>query len=474
LWIAVVAGRKSIAPAAGRGLARLIAVADKCLALAISLLILGQAYLVRRWVGTWLFPACIFGLFWFGYTSVPLVLMFPVRADPYAIAYLFLCSVAFSLGSLPFNWRAAFQANGLKSAVGGRPFDNAFLRGALGALTLAALAFIALDFSSQGIGVLDLLTHLRASATSYAARLYSGSLVDNPYGRLGMVCTYVIAVLGGLQWSSAATKVQRTAVFILSFLPAVLVGLTQTTKGLLFFCAALFYAGLLIARLHEGSLRLSGTGAFRVLAYCAGIFVPVVAFAALLRGFDVIGGSGVMAGRLYRYVASYSCGHLYAFSDWFASVIGRTSTVRRIDLPATPGLYTFTAFVRLLKLGRPLPLGIYEFYTDGRFMHSNIYTMFRGLILDFGIGGSLLFMLVIGLGFHWSFRVLLVRPRPVVTVVIFSFMMAFIYSSFIVSILGWTRIYVALVLLWALLQVNSLQASRSAAATTPPAQRNQE
>ena len=66
---------------------------DKCLALSFSLMILGQAYLVRRYVGTWLFPACLFGLFWFGYTFVPLAILFWVPAEPYAIAFIFLCTV---------------------------------------------------------------------------------------------------------------------------------------------------------------------------------------------------------------------------------------------------------------------------------------------------------------------------------------------------------------------------------------------
>src|SRR6266436_455289 len=62
---------------------------EKCFALVFSLMILGQAYLVRRYVGTWLFPACIFGLFWFGFTFFPLAILFWVPVNPYAIAFIF-------------------------------------------------------------------------------------------------------------------------------------------------------------------------------------------------------------------------------------------------------------------------------------------------------------------------------------------------------------------------------------------------
>src|SRR5438094_6796093 len=98
---------------------------DKCLALAFSLMILGQAYLVRRYVGTWLFPACLFGLFWFGYTFFPLAILFWVPVQPYATAFLFVCTVAFSMGSLAFDWKTAFTRNGQKcetaAVVYGRP-----------------------------------------------------------------------------------------------------------------------------------------------------------------------------------------------------------------------------------------------------------------------------------------------------------------------------------------------------------------
>src|SRR5713226_639943 len=87
---------------------------EKCLALVFSLMILGQAYLVRRSVGSWLFPACLFGLFWFGYTFVPLAILFWVPVNPYATGFLFVCTLAFSLGSLAFDWKAAFARNAWK------------------------------------------------------------------------------------------------------------------------------------------------------------------------------------------------------------------------------------------------------------------------------------------------------------------------------------------------------------------------
>ncbi len=77
---------------------------DKCLALVFSLMILGQAYLVRRYVGTWLFPACLFGLFWFGLAFIPLVVLPTVPIDPWGTGFILLCLAAFSFSAVFFPW----------------------------------------------------------------------------------------------------------------------------------------------------------------------------------------------------------------------------------------------------------------------------------------------------------------------------------------------------------------------------------
>src|SRR5258707_7793711 len=110
---------------------------EKCLALVFSLLILGQAYLVRRYVGTWLFPACIFGLFWFGFTFFPLAILFWVPVNPYAIAFVFVCAVAVLMGSLVFYWETAFLRKAGKRGTAAGVYGSRFLRKSFYSTTLA-------------------------------------------------------------------------------------------------------------------------------------------------------------------------------------------------------------------------------------------------------------------------------------------------------------------------------------------------
>ena len=445
----------------------------KSLALVFSLLILAQAYLVRRVVGTWLFPACLFGLFWFGYTFVPLAVLFAVPAEPYAIAFIFLCTAAFSIGSLPFDWRTAFESNARKRETAALVYGTPFLKGAFCLATLGSLVFLALNLVDQGISLHDFVSDLYGSAAAYANLLYSETLNINNFDRLNILCAHVGAILGGLLFPWVQTKSGRGLIVGMSFLPSILVAVTESGKGLLFFCIALFYAGLLVNRASAGTLRLFESGSLKSLVLYTAIVIPIVTIAFLARGLYTTGDRGILINRLMAYYASYAFGHVYAFADWFSFVIGGHSTlVYPSDGPAY-GFYTFTALFKLLGSDKVVPQGVYDqYYSHGDLLTTNIFTMFRGLILDFGFVGSVLFMIGTGFLFHLAFHIMLRNRRPVFSVAVFVFMIAYFYNSFIISALGWNRVYVAFMLLWIVLQINKLIAQmghRSWASAQQPA-----
>src|SRR5258708_4350223 len=140
---------------------------EKCLALAFSLIILGQAYLVRRYVGTWLFPACIFGLFWFGLTLIPLVVLLTVPIDPWGTGFILLCLAAFSFSVFFFPWSEAFKANGLKTQPTPPVYGSPFLKKTFYALSCATVACILIDSLAQGLSFHDLIFNLIAASAAY-------------------------------------------------------------------------------------------------------------------------------------------------------------------------------------------------------------------------------------------------------------------------------------------------------------------
>jgi oligosaccharide repeat unit polymerase len=428
---------------------------SKCLALIFSLMILGQAYLVRRYVGTWLFPACLFGLFWFGYTFFPLAILFWVPANPFAIALIFLCTTAFSVSSVPFDWKTAFKKNAQKCETTPAVYGGLFLRRVFYASTLLSVICLVLNSFAQGISLHDLIFDLFASAGNYAEMRYSESLVRTVFGPLSMICAYLGTILGGVLFSCVQARIERRLILVLSFLPSVFVALTQSSRGLLFMCIAYFLAGMLAYRVLAGKLHLIDKGKIKSWVVYALILVPTVTISFLTRGLYTVEDNRDVIRALIWYYISYAFGHIYAFSDWFSFIIGGHSTLTYVHEGATYGFYTFMPVFKLMGSRKVVSLGIFdEYYSYGDLLTSNIFTMFRGLITDFGIIGAVLFMLVIGLLLHKAFHLMLSKKRPVFTVAVFVFMVCFFYSSFGISLFMWNTVYVAFALLWIVLHIN--------------------
>jgi oligosaccharide repeat unit polymerase len=427
-------------------------VLGKCLTLAFSLMILGQAYWVRRIVGTWLFPACLFGLFWFAFTFFPLAILFWVPVQPYGVAFIFFCTLAFSLASLPFDWNTAFQKNKQKRETTSLVYGSTFLRRVFYLTTLSSVLFLVLNLFAQGFSLDDLLSNLYATATAYN-QLES---LDVPiYMRLGVVCAYLGAILGGLVFSSVPSKKKRRLIVVLSFLPSAFIAVTQSSKWALFLCVTFFCAGLLLYRLSAGTLYLFKKANVKPLILCALILILIATASFMSRGLYTIDDNKDMANALVEHYASYCCGHVYAFSDWFSFRIGTHAGLNYIHEGITFGYYTFAALFRAMGSHKVVPDGIFDdYYSHGDLLLGNIFTMFRGLVTDFGIAGSLLFMIVLGYFLHMAFHAMLRNPRPVFTVAVFIFSLGYFYSSFVISMLVWGNIYLTFALLWAVLQIN--------------------
>jgi hypothetical protein len=106
------------------------------------------------------------------------------------------------------------------------------------------------------------------------------------------------------------------------------------------------------------------------------------------------------------------------------------------------------SFFRILGNETPVPIGVYsEYLSIPPYITTNIYTMFRGIIHDFGIGGSLVCLFIISYFTHISFRVLLSSEKPYFSVSVFIFCIAFVYQSFIISALMWNTLILGVVLI---------------------------
>ena len=235
----------------------------------------------------------------------------------------------------------------------------------------------------------------------------------------------------------------------------------------MFPCVVFFYAGLLVYRVSAGRLRLFEKGGIKSLSLYMAILIAIVTISFLSRGLY----------KIEEPNASKSISR--TFCDIFSGPYLRVFRLVRFHHRKAPRgrLRPRSVTLRFLHLcpymqamgsHRVLPLTIFdEYYSYGDLLSTNIFTMFRGLIQDFGFIGSILFMLTTGLLLHWAFHAMLLKKIPVFTVAVFVFMMGYFYMSFGVSLLVSNSIYVTFFLVWVVLQLNKLITERGGRRLAP-------
>jgi oligosaccharide repeat unit polymerase len=422
-------------------------IASKCLALAFSLVILLNAYLMSRIVKTWLFPAVIFALFWFAVTFLPLICLFTVPVNPWSIAFIAIGTIAFSTSALVFfKWRRAFELNRRKPPPAGY-FNTPFLRSVFYAASLSSFVCFLLNMAAQGFSLQDLWFRMVETAAAYAQLRYADELGFSIYAKLNLALAYLAVTTGGLLFGCARSRRQAAVVLTGAFLPAVASMLFQSAKGMLFLFVALFVSGILVTRMFAGRMYLIDRATIKAFLLAAAVVIPLTLISFLSRGVSANDGSFLTA-ELGKYALSYAFGHLYAFSDWFSFHTGLAATLRYPNDPTGYGFYTLMPVFRALGSTREVPMGTYDdYFTYGSILVTNIFTIYRGLITDFGMVGALVYTFVSGFAIHLSFYFLLARRKPVFSIAVFIFAIGYIYMSFAISLLASNSIpFVALAL----------------------------
>ena len=428
---------------------------ERATCILFSLGILVNALIVRRLVQAWSLPAVLFSLAWFIYTIIPLICFPEAHVYPSAMLYIFIASLAVSFGGIA-NWQSAFLRSYTEKARSEDYYAGTSLLVVFFIAFFITVVGLLLNSISQGISISQLVENINDSAAEYAGRRYSADIAPNVYQQISNVLAYFCAGLGGLVVTSHNNKYIKSAIVIGALSPAVFVMMSQSTRGMLFLCAAIFYAGILVSGIQKNRFSLFSRRALPIIFVSIASVIPLVTVSFVARG-----GSGSAGQSFWQaiapYWASYTSGHLFAFSDWFGNYIGAPSAQFYDDPGMTRGFYTFMAFFRLFGDERPIPLGVYgEYLFIPPYIQTNIYTSFRGMIHDFGIIGSILLMSLLSFLAHLSYRTILVSSMPAMSAAAMLFVVSFIYQSFLVSAFMWNTLMAGLILVGAALFVYRL------------------
>ncbi len=428
---------------------------EKFFAIAFSLLILLNGFVIAKIARTWFTPSGIISIFWFAYTFFPLAMVFNAPVNALSVLYISLAIFFFTLSSYALNWRAAFLLNQskLQSALY-LEFHTRFLRYSFYAIQYFSIFVVFLDIYAQGFSINDIVFNLMETSSRYISLRYAEELNNSFLSRIGTVAIYVGVILGGLVFSAANTVFKKSIILFVALVPSLLIMVVQGAKGTLLLCVMFFYSTFLIYKLYVNDISLTDKKTNKNLFIIAVLLLPALISSFLSRGlygYDL----ELIVERLLSYIASYAFAHVYAFSDFFSFYIGDPYTLFYAPLSDHYyGFYTFMSIFKAFGSQIEVPLGTFdEYYNYNDFLKTNVFTLFRGLILDFGLLGGLIFMFFLGAIANLSFYNLLCSRRAYFSIAFFAIMFGFYYTCFI-SIFIWNSIFVAFFIFAMLLIIN--------------------
>jgi len=387
----------------------------------------------------------LFGVFWFLMTLVPLIAVPEVPIHPGGVFFIGAAVVAFAIPALLMRgqWQAAIETAADRRGASEMP--GAILFGFFLAQALT-LSFVVVNLHLQGFSVVEFITSPIATANRYLRARYDGLVSANIFSQSGIVLNYVAVTVGGLTIARVQRRLLQVAILLAAFSPSLVYMQVYADKGTLFLAAAYFFGALIVSRVSSGDVRLITRNTLLTIVASLVVLVPALVLTMAARDGSPHGPSE-MSDKILFYLRSYAFGHIYAFSDWFSHYFFDQSVMEYTDPERqTWGFWSAMAIGEVIWPEYVLPDGYFrEYFAYGGSIQTNIYTMFRGAIYDFGLVGSLIAMSIFGLAGSFAYLVMLRHRSPVVSQAFFIFLVGFLYTSFVFSLLTWASVYVTAV-----------------------------
>lgn len=362
-----------------------------------------------------------FHILWWAFFVLMAVLLYDTRKWSFTgIAYIELLAILAFLGG-EIGLRADFPIWGKKTGVTKqKKIGNMAWIMLCGICIIALLGqFISLrnyGFSLSSFGNLQAFMNMN---TTIAYERYNGS--SNAGGgveQLLLMFSYIAPLCGGMCFVYAKGIVEY-GISVSSLLPIVFGMLFTNTKAGFIASIMLFFCGFFVSYLEKYHRFIEMK--FKVVLLVlvgAGMMFLVLFVVMCIRVGDF---SSETIQIIRHKFAEYTVGQMEAFELWFDREM-------QLGTSLEGGANTFMAVAD--KIGvKTRVQGVYGLI-DGA--SSNIFTAIRGTIADYGLVGSGVFYLVLGIFAGYGEKVLKQTVQPVVKALTASVLFYFLYS-FIIS-----------------------------------------
>ena len=353
---------------------------DQALLVGLALLPFAVGILARFTERSWVSPAAFFAFVW-GIVALPAGLVFSeVPGIRGALVWIFLATVAVWLGTLTARSGAPWGAASRPDAETARA-QFAWLRPIVVATVMAGVGEFVFLFARQGFSLRGVLSYAVVAEVTSANRsdYLSGEIQQSLGERLAFLVLYCGALFGGVLFRLSRSRFEK----ILGLMPLILLllvfGLYGSRMGALY--GGSFWVGAyLAATILVGTWRdILGWRFLFQVGLVAGLFGFAFSVATMVWRYSL--GTG---GLNWQAMLGDGVAFVGAFGIWFKDHVGQASDFLW-------GGRLLRKVVGPLGLSYPIAPAI-----DVGFTSSNVFTVLRDLIEDFGTIGSLLFLFAYG------------------------------------------------------------------------------
>ena len=392
------------------------------IALVGILLLLSWKYILR------LEPAGVFALIWASSIPVVLLLQYYISLQLTGILFIVGGVIFFMFGTIFCD--TIYQSKSSKKELEFRK-DWAFpimLILVIGAMVNPLYSIILHGFSLEALlSMQDLLNMNRQISEDR----YMNGGVTNAVNQLFLVFCYVAPLFGGFCYRLAGKWTRF--VCILTLIPGIFIAMTQSMKMGMITGFILWLSGYLVCSFSYGiTVQIK-------LKYILYTGLGIIIFFAILFSSMVFRTGEVSEktiAEISQKFVTYALGHFHCFEMWFSTYEPTAYSY---------GTKTFLGISNVIGSENRIQ-GIYQEYyqigQNGYYGISNIFTIFRTLIEDFGESGTYLVMFILGFFSEFSLKNLISKNNIFANQVFITATYAYLFWSFVTSFFAYTS-YIA-------------------------------
>lgn len=387
-------------------------------------------------------PARYFTIFWGGQIIIIYTIFHNVFSfTGYGLIYISIASIIFSAGTL----FGRLLGVGISKRKYSYTLNDKRALFFLKTLLILSIIQVMLGIYKNGFSIKEILTfnallELNSSASvSRYTTVTSSSIIS----KILLVFVYVTPLFGGYLLPLFSKRKKYWC--YLSILPSILIALTQAVKLALISSVALWSVGVLVSSYANNKffIKMDITTIRKILVSFI-LFLAILFLSMIFRTgkFDV----EIIKAISEKFI-NYAFGHLPAFDLWFYQNVE--------NLKPTGGIKTFYGITNFLgiaerKQGVFSELIYYgKNYSPG--LGTNVYTVFRFIIEDFGFIGSYIVLFIAGSISGFTSQKVNKRADGLLFQSILISTLFFVSMSFATSVWAYTSYIATMVLMYFIL-----------------------